>query len=1585
MASRLKAALCILSAVAGISQLAFAQSQVAETPRPPARIVAPVNDARLVLLRGNTRPETRLGTDLGSADPQLPMQRMLLILKRSPEQETALAEFNARQLDPGSSDFHHWLTPEEFGALYGPSDDDIGTVTSWLQNHGFTIDSVSKGRVFIEFSGTAGLVQQAFHSEIHRYNLHGEEHIANSADPSIPEALAPVVTGIFSLNNFYARPLHHEWGIFTRDSKTGKWMPENGDIVTRSLAGAPFASPVELVSPYDFATIYNVLPLWNAGIDGTGQTIAIAGRSNINLSDVARFRSAFGLPAKAPTVVVNGPDPGTPSADDKEENTLDVEWSGAVAKGATIKFVTTASSAGSDGAFSSAAYIIDNNIASIMSFSYGACELVLGATGNEAINRLWQQGATEGITIFVASGNQGSAACDGGGAQPNGASQGLAVNGASSTPYNVAVGGTDLNWINSSTSYWNASNAANGSSAKGYIPEVPWNTTCASDVVSELIGGTALGFDDEQTCQALLKNDLNLDLATVAGGTGGVSACTTPGGTTPATCTGGYAKPSWQTGAGVPADGKRDVPDLSLFASGGTLNSAYAICDSGKGRCTSGGANGILVNSVGGTSAASPAMAGIMALVNQKTGSAQGNANAAFYVLATRDARSKCNSVSVGAGNACNFYDITTGSIAVPCIPGNPNCTVRHAGDAVGFINGYRSTVAYDLATGLGSVNAGNLVNNWHLIADAAQLKPTATTGAASAITRTTATVAGSVNPNGADTHRVFAYGTSSTLVGAKKTASVDAGAGKSTVSFSVPLTGLIAGEKYYYQLQATNSGGTTNGAIKNFNTSAAIKPTATTGAASAITRTTATVAGTLNPNGSDTHRVFAYGTSSTLVGAKKTASVDAGSGTSTVSFSVPLTGLIAGTKYYYQVQATDKAGTTNGVIKSFTTSPAIKPTATTGAASAITKTTATVAASVNPSGADTHIVFAYGTSSTLAGAKKTTSVDEGSGATAVNVSANLTGLVAGTKYYFQLQATNKAGTTNGAIKSFTTTAGGTKPTATTGAASAITATGATIAGSVTPNGADTHIVFAYGTSSTLSGASKTTSLDVGSGTTSVGVSVQLNGLTAGTKYYYQMQATNSAGTTNGAINSFTTTAGGTRPTATTGAASAITATGATIAGSVTPNGADTHIVFAYGTSSTLSGASKTTSLDVGSGTTSVGVSVPLTGLTSGTKYYYQLQATNSAGTTNGAINSFTTTAGATKPTATTGAASSITATGATITGSVNPNGDDTHMFFAYGTSSTLSGASKTSTLDVGSGTTSVGVSVPLTGLTSGTKYYYQPQATNSAGTANGAINSFTTTGTTATKPTATTGAASLITASTTTVAGSVTPNGADTHYVFSYGTNSNLSGAKTTTSTDVGSGTTAVAVSAGLTGLTSNTKYYYRVQATNSAGTTDGAINSFTTIATGWSGQVQCVKTVTGPSYSNNETQTWTVAPGIPQAPTGQTLYPSQWTSTGSGSTASQTWVINGSGAGKITVFTNGVLNFARYTSEIVVPNGYQATPPPDYPDYEYQWPAFGNSDPNATHVQGSESTTSPACDSPVEPGGSSCTVKCNWDFNKQ
>lgn len=683
----------------------------------PSLIVGPIDESKLVRLHGNTHPEARAEFDKGMVDPQLPMDHIILVLKRSPEQEAALEAFMARQVDPKSPDFHHWLQPSEFGEIYGPSDADISAVTNWLEDHGFSIDNVANGRTFIEFSGNAGLIKKAFHTEIHRYNVQGEEHVANNSDPSIPEALSPVVAGILSLHNFLTRPLHYDLGTFHRAANTGKWKPDNPDLLLKPMFGVTSqGAQFELVSPFDFATIYNVLPLWNAGIDGTGQTIAIAGRSDIDLSDVAAFRSAFGLPANAPTVIVNGTDPGEPSEIDRVENTLDVEWAGAVAKGATIKFVTTASTM-TDGAVQSALYIIDNNVAPIMSFSYGNCELALGTAGNAAFNAMWQEGAAAGITEFVATGDAGAAACDGGQPSPYLPKNGLAVSGTASTPYNVAVGGTDFQWPNLSGVYWNSANdSTNLSSAKGYIPEVPWNGTCASTDVLQLLEFTAAGDDAEQTCNLLWTGvtvgvPLDAQLLNATGGTGGVSACTTPssGG-----CSGGYSKPSWQSGTGVPADGKRDVPDVALFASAGELQSAYVFCDSELGPCNYSVASDAIGQGVGGTSVASPAMAGIMALVLQKIGgTAQGLADPVFYQLASQENLDSCNSGTVTSGNSCFFYDITTDNNQVPCATGSPNCITETTGDAVGILSGYDATTGYDLATGLGSVNVSNLVNAW--------------------------------------------------------------------------------------------------------------------------------------------------------------------------------------------------------------------------------------------------------------------------------------------------------------------------------------------------------------------------------------------------------------------------------------------------------------------------------------------------------------------------------------------------------------------------------------------------------------------------------------------------------------------------------------------------------------------------------------------------------------------------------------------------------------------------------------------------------------------------------------------------------
>lgn len=690
---------------------------------PHPLITQPVDESQLTTLHGNTHPLARPQFDLGTASASLPMKRMLLVLKRSPDQEAALRKLLDDQQDKASPNYHHWLTPEQYGRQFGPTDADLQTVTAWLQSHGFEVGS-TKGRTVLEFSGSAGQVQEAFHTTIHSYLVNGEQHWANANDPQIPTALTPAVAGVSSLNNFPKRAMNVPAGSFRRDKATGKihavhaeFTFPTGCVENNEEEGACFYG----VGPYDFATIYNVLPLWNAGINGTGETIAIVGESNINIDDVTNFRSMFGLPANNPTIILNGPDPGIQG--DEAEADIDVQWSGAVAPQATVDFVVSQSTETTAGVDLSAVYIVENNLAPVMSESYGECELGIGTTGNQFYSSLWQQAAAQGITVMISAGDNGAAGCDNFDAQsPAPAQYGLQVSGFASTPYNVAVGGTDFNDFSNPSTYWSTTNnPTTGASALSYIPETTWNDSCTNAIFA------TIGFSSnpETNCN---NSQLIQNFVVPEGGSGGVSQCTTPSGETPATCSGGYAKPTWQTGSGVPADGKRDIPDLSLFASNGFLGSFYIICESDQ---TYGNCNldsDLYFLGYGGTSVSSPAFAGIMALVNQQTGSRQGNANYVLYKLAAQQPTA--------------FHDVTVGTIAMPCATGSPNCVTSTGGDAYGVLSGYNTTTGYDRATGLGSVNANNLVTKWNSIS----LAPTATT--VNSLTPTTITHGQAVNFN---------------------------------------------------------------------------------------------------------------------------------------------------------------------------------------------------------------------------------------------------------------------------------------------------------------------------------------------------------------------------------------------------------------------------------------------------------------------------------------------------------------------------------------------------------------------------------------------------------------------------------------------------------------------------------------------------------------------------------------------------------------------------------------------------------------------------------------------------------------------
>ncbi len=585
--------------------------------RPVDRITSFINDRLTVVRSGNRHPLARPEYDAGIASPDIRMERMMLALQPDAAQQKALEALLAAQQDSQSPQFHQWLSPESFGRLFGVSESDLNEVVGWLRRRGFEVEPIPSGRRVILFSGTVEQVESAFHTAVHVYNVNGKIHYANATDPEIPQAMGAVVAGVVSLHDFHAKPLHR-----AARAEPAVFPGRPGPAVSPAYT----SGGTHYLAPADFATIYDLASLYAASIDGTGQSIAIAGRSNFSLSDVQTFRSQFGLPANDPKIIINGTDPGTASGGDQTEAELDVEWAGAVARNAAIQYVASASTRTSDGVALSVQYIVNHNLAPVLSLSFGECEAALGTAGNQFWNALWQQAAAQGMSVFVASGDSGAAGCDS--SSSNAATGGNAVNGLCSSLNSTCVGGTEFNDTSNPALYWSASmNPNTDGSALSYIPEASWNES------GTVTGGSQLW----------------------ASG-GGASAV--------------YAKPSWQAGTGVPSDGRRDVPDVALSAA---EHDAYLIRMNGQ--------NWV----VGGTSAAAPSFAGLMALAVQRAGARQGNANPRLYALAAAQSN----------GGAAVFHDIMVGNNSVPGLAG------------------HNAGVGYDLVTGLGSVDASLLVNHW--------------------------------------------------------------------------------------------------------------------------------------------------------------------------------------------------------------------------------------------------------------------------------------------------------------------------------------------------------------------------------------------------------------------------------------------------------------------------------------------------------------------------------------------------------------------------------------------------------------------------------------------------------------------------------------------------------------------------------------------------------------------------------------------------------------------------------------------------------------------------------------------------------
>jgi uncharacterized protein (TIGR03437 family) len=610
----------------------------------PDRLTAPIDARRTVVLRGNVHAMAQPQFDQGPVEPAFRLGYVTLMLKKTDAQQAALEQLLVEQQDPASPNYRDWLTPEQYADRFGLSQHDLDKISAWLQAEGFTVEYAARGRNWLAFSGTAGQVRAAFHTEIHRYRVDGEMHFAAAAEPSIPASLEPVVAGFAGLDDFYPK------------------APRRPSPAYTDGTGA------HTLAPGDLATIYDLTKLYQAGIDGTGQTIAIIGQIAVDPSDIQAFRKQYNLPTLNLKTIPYGSSSGGTSSDLAEAD-IDLEWAGAVAPNATLIYVYGASSA------SAALYAIDQNLAPVISVSFGGCEAA-NTSASASFQTEAQKANAQGITWLASSGDTGAAACDYGASK---ATHGLAVNFPASIPEVTAVGGTEFN--EGSGTYWSSTNGPNGGSAISYIPEKAWNDTAAQGA-----------------------------LAATGGGASSL-----------------YPKPAWQAGAGVPSDGARDLPDISLTAGG--YNVPYNVLIGGQ------------LTEVGGTSVSTPAFAGIVALLNHYLVAKKvqpkpgvGNINPALYYLAQK------------VPNA--FHDVTVGNNMVPCTPGTPNCTA--AGEL-----GYNAGPGYDLATGLGSVDAYNLVTQWSnapAVGTTTTVTANPTSTPASGSTTLTATVkaaSGSAAPTG--------------------------------------------------------------------------------------------------------------------------------------------------------------------------------------------------------------------------------------------------------------------------------------------------------------------------------------------------------------------------------------------------------------------------------------------------------------------------------------------------------------------------------------------------------------------------------------------------------------------------------------------------------------------------------------------------------------------------------------------------------------------------------------------------------------------------------------------------------------------
>jgi hypothetical protein len=706
-------------AAGGAGQACAASASV--TGNTPLIDASKISNNQTTTLTGTVPLRVAHSVDAGRMGQTEVIPSMTLLLKRTPAQQKQLESYVASLSSPGSANYHKWLTAKQLGTQFGPNDQDIATVENWLKSQGLGVKSVSADKMMIHISGPVAAVERAFGTTMHHYVENGKTHFANATEQKLPAALTPVVAGVASLSDFFPTSQAVNVGAVKRNAK-GQWMS----------AGAPSSNFNSVyngntywdVAPADFNTIYNVNPEWNQGVRGAGQTVVVLEDSDVKSQDVATFRQTF-LPSDAqgvfsqvnPIALNSGPactDPG-PNGDEVEA-ALDAEWAGAAAPDANVVLASCADTGSDFGAFLAAEYLLNSpSPPPIISLSYGECEMVAAAVGDaDEVQYLWNVAAAEGVTVFVSSGDSGSGGCDQD--SGSGAHFGLQVNGLGSTPFNVSVGGTDFNDLGKTSSYWEAGNGNQGESARGYVPEMTWNDSCASPVLD-----TVLGYSSPLTACSVYPGAF---YRTVIGGSGGPSYL--------------WEQPSWQTGvAGMAQTATRSLPDISLFAANGLYGHALLYCMSDTTVYTTAqpcnylNPTDVVFNSAGGTSFAAPAMAGVQALINQADGTNHGNIGPMLYQLARKEYGingSPLNTCgSNGSGANCVFHDVTVGNNDEPCPSNSDDCYaipnesttlndntvmgVLSSGGSQSLVPAWATGAGYDYATGLGSINVTNLVN----------------------------------------------------------------------------------------------------------------------------------------------------------------------------------------------------------------------------------------------------------------------------------------------------------------------------------------------------------------------------------------------------------------------------------------------------------------------------------------------------------------------------------------------------------------------------------------------------------------------------------------------------------------------------------------------------------------------------------------------------------------------------------------------------------------------------------------------------------------------------------------------------------